>query len=91
MRAQAAASVNRMFVAACDRVGAERGVDWVGGSVIVDADGWPLAGPTPDAGELPLSAECRLGEALDKAISDRNDVFADRRTDLYDSIEKGRP
>ncbi|HEY1574122.1 MAG TPA: nitrilase family protein [Pseudonocardiaceae bacterium] len=90
VRAQAAASVNRMFLAACDRVGAERGVDWVGGSVIVDADGWPLAGPTPGDDELLLSADCRLGDALDKAISDRNDVFADRRTDLYAAIEKGR-
>ncbi|HEX5119919.1 MAG TPA: nitrilase family protein [Pseudonocardiaceae bacterium] len=90
VRAQAAASVNRMFVAACDRVGAERGVDWVGGSVIVDADGWPLAGPAPGDDEFLLSADCRLGEAVDKAISDRNDVFADRRTDLYAAIEKGR-
>jgi predicted amidohydrolase len=89
VRVQAAASVNRMFVAACDRVGAERGVDWVGGSVIVDADGWPLVGPTPGDDELLLTADCRLGEALDKAISDRNDVFADRRTELYGATEKG--
>jgi 5-aminopentanamidase len=90
VRAQAAASVNRMFVAACDRVGAERGVDWVGGSVIVDADGWPLAGPSPGDDELLLTADCRLGTAEHKATSDRNDVFADRRTDLYAAIGKGR-
>jgi predicted amidohydrolase len=80
--------VPSMFVAACDRVGAERGVDWVGGSVIVDADGWPLAGPNPGDDELLLTADCRLGEATDKAISDRNDVFADRRTDLYAACER---
>lgn len=90
VRTQAAASVNRMFVAVCDRVGAERGVDWVGGSVIVDADGWPLAGPAPGGDESLLSADCRLGDAVDKAISDRNDVFADRRTELYAAIEEGR-
>ena len=90
VRAQAAASVNRMFVAACDRVGAERGVDWVGGSVIVDADGWPLAGPTPGDEELLLTADCHLDDATNKATSERNDVFADRRTELYESIEKGR-
>lgn len=90
VRAQAAASVNRMFVAVCDRVGAERGVDWVGGSVIVDADGWPLAGPASGDDELLLGADCRLGAAVDKTISDRNDVFADRRTDLYATIEEGR-
>jgi predicted amidohydrolase len=89
VRAQAAASVNRMFVAACDRVGAERGVDWVGGSVIVDADGWPLAGPNPGDDELLLTADCRLDDAMNKAISDRNDVFADRRTELYGATEKG--
>jgi hypothetical protein len=27
--------VNRMFVAVCDRTGRERGVDWVGGPVII--------------------------------------------------------
>lgn len=90
VRAQAAASANRMFVAACDRVGAERGVDWVGGSVIVDADGWPLAGPLPGEDELLLTADCHLDQATDKAISERNDVFADRRSDLYAAIEKGR-
>lgn len=90
VRVQAAASINRVFIAACDRVGAERGVDWVGGAVIVDADGWPLAGPTPGDDELLLLADCHLGDAVDKAISDHNDVFADRRTDLYAAIEKGR-
>ena len=45
VRVQANASVNRMFIAACDRHGHERGVGWVQGSVIVDADGYPLAGP----------------------------------------------
>jgi predicted amidohydrolase len=90
VRVQAAASVNRMFIAACDRVGAERGVDWVGGSVIVDADGWPLTDPIPGDHESLLTAECRLGDATNKATSERNDVFADRRTDLYEGGEKGR-
>ena len=39
VKVQADASVNRMFVAAADRAGRERGQDWLGGSVIVDADG----------------------------------------------------
>jgi hypothetical protein len=37
-----------MFIAACDRMGEECGVQWVGGSSILDADGWPLAA-TPEA------------------------------------------
>ncbi len=32
VRVQADAAVNRMFIAACDRTGEERGVEWVGGS-----------------------------------------------------------
>jgi len=82
VRVQAQAAVNRIFLAACDRVGAERGVDWVGGSTIVDPDGWPLAGPL--AGEAgTIAADCELALARDKAISARNDVHADRRPELY--------
>lgn len=89
VRVQADAAVNRMFVAACDRVGPERGVDWVGGSVIVDPDGWPVAGPRPryDAGLV--LAPCRLAAARDKRISDHNDVLADRRPDLYGPVAGG--
>jgi 5-aminopentanamidase len=90
VRVQAGAAVNRMFIAACDRVGPERGVDWVGGSVIVDADGWPLAGGAASAGPATLIAECDLGAALDKAISPNNDVHADRRPDLYGPVAGSR-
>ena len=86
VRAQAAAAVNRMFIAVCDRVGRERGVDWVGGSVIIDPDGWPLAGPEPGDHELTLAASCDLAVATDKKTSERNDVLADRRPDLYRGI-----
>ncbi len=83
VRVQADAAVNRMFIAACDRTGEERGVEWVGGSVIVDADGWPLACATPSAGPTIIAAECRLDHALDKAISPISNVHADRRPELY--------
>jgi predicted amidohydrolase len=86
IRAQAAAAVNRMFIAVCDRVGGERGVDWVGGSVIIDLGGWPLAGPEPGDRELTFAADCDLAAAADKRISERNDVLADRRPDLYRSV-----
>jgi predicted amidohydrolase len=42
---QVAAFANRMFIAAACRCGAERGVDWVGGSIIAGPQGYPLAGP----------------------------------------------
>jgi len=83
VRVQADAAVNRMFIAACDRTGEERGVEWVGGSVIVDADGWPLAEATMTAGPITITAQCQLGDALDKATGPRNDVHADRRPGLY--------
>lgn len=100
VRVQANAAVNRMFIAACDRTGEERGVGWVGGSVIVDADGWPIAATSQAAGSDPaivtsgtvtsgtvtIAAECRLGEAMDKSIGPKNDVHADRRPELYGGV-----
>jgi 5-aminopentanamidase len=86
VRAQAAAAVNRMFIAVCDRVGGERGVDWVGGSVLIGPDGWPLAGPEPGDHQLTLAASCDLALAADKMTSERNDVLADRRPDLYRGV-----
>ncbi len=57
VRVQAGAGVNRMFIAACDRTGEERGAAWVSGSVIVDPDGWPLAGrPRPGPSPSPPGA-----------------------------------
>jgi 5-aminopentanamidase len=92
-RACADAGVNRMFVAACDRDGAERGVDWVAGSVIVDPDGYPLAGPAGPAGAARptdsitlVTAACRLGDALDKRVSSLSDVHGDRRPKLYRGV-----
>ncbi|AWY39930.1 carbon-nitrogen hydrolase [Pseudomonas putida] len=83
LRVQANASVNRMFIAACDRHGHERGVSWVQGSVIVDADGYPLAGPAEQGGEQILLATLNLAEARNKRISERNDLHRDRRPQLY--------
>jgi 5-aminopentanamidase len=90
VRVQADAAVNRMFIAACDRTGAERGVDWVGGSVIVDADGWPLAEATGAAGPVTITADCELATALDKATGPRNDAHADRRPGLYRRVTEER-
>ena len=88
IRVQADAAVNRMFIAACDRVGAERGVNWVGGSVIVDANGWPLAGGSASDRPATLLAECELSDALDKHVSPNNDVIDDRRPELYERVAR---
>lgn len=80
--AMASAATNHLIVVVADRVGPERGVRWVGGSVICDVDGYRLAGPDWGATTV-LVAEVDLEAALDKQISTRNHVFDDRRTDLY--------
>jgi 5-aminopentanamidase len=91
VRAQAAAAVNRMYVAACDRVGHERGVDWVGGSVIIDPDGWPIAGPADDEEAEIIMAACQLETATDKTISEHNDVLRDRQPALYRRLFEESP
>ena len=83
VRVQANAAVNRMFIAACDRHGEERGVNWVGGSVIVDAYGYPLAGAIAHQQEQRLVADLPLAQARDKHISAYNHVHQDRRPGLY--------
>jgi predicted amidohydrolase len=81
--AMATAHLNHVFVALCDRYGAERGVEWVGASVVCDEWGWVLAGPPKDFGPGLVLAECDLSRAREKAWNDRNDVFGDRRPNLY--------
>jgi len=83
VRVQADACVNGVFIAVADRCRAERGVTWVGGTVIVGPDGYPLAGPVAaDQPEI-LVARCDLARARDKHVSEHNDVLADRRPGLY--------
>lgn len=78
----AAAHLSRVFIAACDRCGTERGITWSDGSAIAGPDGWLLGGPAlPDAPAV-VRAECDLALADDKALSDRNHVVEDLRTDV---------
>ncbi len=81
--AQAAASSNGVFIAVADRCGTERGVDWLGGSVILRRGGYPAAGPVCENRTAVLTATIDLRLARDKRISERNDLFTDRRPDLY--------
>ncbi|MGH3157840.1 MAG: nitrilase-related carbon-nitrogen hydrolase [Streptosporangiaceae bacterium] len=86
-RVQADAGVNRMFVAACDRTGTERAVEWVAGSIINHPDGWLLA-EAPHT-ESMIVAECDLAQARDKRVSKHSDIHADRRPELYQGLTKG--
>jgi len=78
--AMAAARVNRMAIAVCDRQGIERGQEWNQASTVIGPDGWPLA--TVDA-QGRVRAELNLTGVDDKGLSERNDLFRDRRPELY--------
>lgn len=82
VKMQAAAATHHIFVAVCDNVTAQRGQRWVGGSSIIDPEGYPLALARQG---LPgrISATVCLVDARDKWITPHNDVFADMRHDLY--------
>ena len=87
IRVQADAAVNRMFIAAADRTGTERGQDWIGGSVIMNVDGYPETGLRLGS-EAVLVATLDLSEADDKTFSAHNDAFADRRPELYLGVSR---
>ena len=80
---QAAAASNGVFIAVADRCGTERGVDWLGGSVIIRRGGYPAAGPVCENRTAVLTAPIDFRQARDKRISALNDIFTDRRPDLY--------
>jgi predicted amidohydrolase len=79
--AMAAARVNRVAFACCDRSGTERGQRWTEGSAVVDADGWVVAGPV--AGTGTLLADVDLRRAREKALTDLAHCLDDRRPRLY--------
>ncbi len=83
----AAAHSNNVFIATADRVGTERGVGFLGNSLIAGTNGWPLGricGPDEDT---ILYADIDLVQARSAPIwNDLNDLHRDRRTDLYDQM-----
>lgn len=83
--AMAAARVNRVSIACCDRVGTERGEEWTGGTSIVDENGWVLAAQT---GKGPARAVIDLTKSHDKSLTRLADVFADRRPELYGAVTR---
>lgn len=78
--AMAAARVNRVAIACCDRTGTERGVEWTAGTTIVGVDGWPIAVADDDG---VATADIDLRAARDKRLTDLSDALGDRRPDVY--------
>ncbi|MDS2173697.1 nitrilase-related carbon-nitrogen hydrolase [Nesterenkonia sp. CL21] len=87
VKAQAAAGTFKVHIVVADRCGQERGVDWIGGSVICEDTGYPAAGPatTDDGPARPavLAADLEPTSSRNKSLSPRNDVWGDRRPELY--------
>jgi N-carbamoylputrescine amidase len=82
--AMATAAQNGVVMACADRVGVERNVNFIGASIIVGADGWPVSGPaSKDEDEL-LVADVDL-DSVEQARrrTPRNHLHSDRRPDAY--------
>lgn len=80
----AAAHSNSIFIAAADRVGNERGQEFIGQSVIVSYTGWPIGGPASYDREEIIQAEANLADARRKRNwNEYNQVLRDRRSDVY--------
>ena len=84
------ATQNQVFVVAADRIGSERGVDFVGCSCAVAPNGTMLAGPAPVHEEQLLVVQLDL-EWVERARqrTPRNHTLDDRRPDLYLPLTSG--
>ena len=82
--AMATAGQNGVVIACADRVGVEREVRFIGASIIVGPEGWPLAGPAGgDTSEL-LLAEVDLDDVERfRRSTPRNHLLDDRRPHAY--------
>jgi 5-aminopentanamidase len=81
--ALATAHVNRVHVVLADRCRSERGCEWLGAALVVDADGTLLAGPPAGVGEAMAIAEVDPERARRKEWDRLNDLLGDRRRDVY--------
>ncbi len=86
----ARAAENRMHVITANRIGSERGTDFIGRSKIIDASGAVLASASD--GSITLIADLDLERARDKHVVIKPgeyeyDVLGTRRPDLYTKVQ----
>ncbi|ROQ30985.1 putative amidohydrolase [Frondihabitans sp. PhB188] len=75
---------NGVIVAAADRVGTERGQEFIGQSLIVDHTGWPVAGPASLDGSEIILGDVDVAEARrSRAWGAFNNPVKDRRLEAY--------
>ncbi|MCW4020318.1 MAG: 5-formyltetrahydrofolate cyclo-ligase, partial [Candidatus Bathyarchaeota archaeon] len=80
-----AAIQNKVFIITANRVGTERGVKFTGGSQVVNPNMEILA-RSRKTGEEVQVVEINPKDADSKRITEHNDLWADRRTDLYGAL-----
>lgn len=78
IQAMGAARSSRLPTVIADRHGAERGVEWTGGTAVIDGEGWVVA----EEGDGAATAILQITTG-DKGLGPHNDLFADRRPDIY--------
>lgn len=77
IQAMASARSSRLPTVIADRRGSERGVAWTGGTAVIDGSGWVVAE------ERDGVAAASVELSGDKGLGPHNDLFADRRPELY--------
>ena len=84
------AYANRLFVLCANRVGREKRVRYLGNSLIAAPSGQTLAGPAGALEEVILVAEIDPTQANHKGVGEDNNIWTDRRTDLYSISGSGK-
>lgn len=79
IQAMGAARSSRLPVVIADRWGSERGVEWTDGTAIIDEQGWIVA----FRAVMGATAVLSIDAARSKALPPHNDLFGDRRAELY--------
>ena len=79
----ATAHLNRVNLVVADRCTAERGNQWLGAALVVDADGILLDGPPAGDGPSSATGTFDVARADDKGWAAFNDILADRRPGTY--------
>jgi predicted amidohydrolase len=76
------AMTNKVYVVTANRIGTEGDLWFTGGSVVCDTKG-TVIGAAPEREEAVLTVEIDPFAARNKAVNLRNNLFDDRRTDVY--------
>ncbi|KAA1177157.1 hydratase [Rhizobium tropici] len=81
---KAAAHINGLYIACADRIGIERDQPFIGRSLIVGPQGWPVSGPASTDREEILLAHIDLSSVAEtRTLNSFNHLLGDRRADVY--------